>query len=80
MLTMYSFYDKKSLAYGAPFLCSNDDIARRHATTVLRIGDSVVAEYPDDHQLCAIGTFDFTNGLVTPFDVKVVCEIGSLKE
>ena len=56
---LYTIYDKKSRSTFGPIMAARtDDEARRHFTTVLADGQTMVGAYPRDFSLDYIGTID----------------------
>ena len=62
LLNMYSVCDVKSSFY-TPFFEANDEVAIRNFKTLLN-STGLIADYPDDFSLYAIGCFDTNDGFV----------------
>lgn len=65
---LYSVYDKRTESFSPPFIALNDDVVRRSVVESLK--NTVVARFPDDFQLYAIGDFfEKREGLSPVIDV-----------
>ena len=55
---LYSIYDVKSQVYLPPFMAKTVGEADRIFDSVIKSGQSTISEYPADHSLYQVGTFD----------------------
>ncbi|QCQ84897.1 nonstructural protein [Blackfly microvirus SF02] len=62
----YSVYDRKALAYGAPFFCPADGVAVRSFREAVADASHPFGKYPDDFVLYCVGTFSDANGTLEP--------------
>lgn len=77
---IYAIYDKKTNSYQSDLLTlDNDNAAMRwfdsYLHTVLdSTPNAVLVLYPDDFELCSLGTFDFVDGITALYDSpRTVC-------
>lgn len=69
MMMLYGVYDRKAQVYGQPFIAENDDAAiRAYYSDFYRVymdsPSSPFVMFPEDFDLCRIGTFDINSGVV----------------
>lgn len=75
---VYSVYDLKTEVWMPPTVFVNEGHARREMGRFLRRGGQM-AEFPDDYELCQIGTFDDSCGRMEALPVpKLVCRLKEL--
>lgn len=69
MLNAYSLYDRKALAYHAPFFAAQDGLAVRSLQALVNDPNSTVAQHPDDFVLYRVGAYDDASGQLLPATV-----------
>lgn len=77
-LELYSIKDKK-MQFNAPMVVSNLIELTRSLTTMLKRGDSTLAQFPEDYALYLVAKFDQAEGrfVIIPSGPQFVAEITS---
>lgn len=57
-MKMYTFYDKKAVFHMTPLFLNDDNDAKRVACDVMRSGDSILSNYPEDYALYFVGDYN----------------------
>lgn len=60
--SVFCFYDVKADDYGIPFFVGNKDLAIRLLTDIIKRGEGLMAQHPEDFYLYMIGTYDSSQG------------------
>lgn len=70
MTKLYTFRDRVSGLYSAPFMSSDKkEVVLRSVRTVIERGSAEPwATYPADHELYCVGVFDADTGVITATD------------
>lgn len=77
---VYAIFDSKAAAFLQPFVSSNDGTAAR-AVRAAAVGQSQLAQFPEDYTLMRVGSFDDVTGRLVGVELPtVVATIASLKE
>ena len=63
---LYSVYDEKALVYLPPFVAKTVGEADRIFDSVIKSGQSTISQYPADHSLYQIGSFDDAGAVIEP--------------
>ena len=63
---LYSVYDEKSQVYLPPFMAKTVGEADRIFDSVIKAGQSTISQYPADHSLYHVGTFDDCGAVIEP--------------
>lgn len=66
MSQFYSIFDKKSVSFWKPFLCSHVAEATRSVQVGLQDAKSSLAMWPGDFALYVVGHWDGSTGHITP--------------
>lgn len=61
-MQVFSVFDKVSQAYGIPFFCPNNGVAKRMFCDLVRDESSVIYKHPSDFELYNLGEFDVDSG------------------
>lgn len=82
MLTrFYTLFDIKTQYYLPPFTAHNDGDAARQIQMILRKGNNIYAQYPEDYNLYEVGSFDDSTGKINAApNVRIVCGLSKLVE
>lgn len=80
VLQMFVILDAKSGAYAPPFFAFNAAVAQRNVAAAVQSGDSLIAKFPEDYTLYAIGQFDDATAEVRSGPPQAVCNLSSLRE
>ena len=78
-LNVYSVKDVK-VAFLQPFFMQNNALAHRAFVSTINTPGNPIAQYPQDHELWHIGTFDDETGLLTPCKPQLLFLGSDLKE
>lgn len=62
ILSVYAVYDQASKAYTQPFLFQRDAMAIRAFTEVANNKSHPIGQYPGDHSLFVLGSFNDNSG------------------
>lgn len=65
-LRCFSIYDRKTLAYHAPYYAVTDAAAVRTFSDVVADPNTIFGRHPDDHVLYCVGEFDDQSGMLLP--------------
>jgi len=65
-LNIYSIFDSAAQAFTQPFFMHNDGLAIRAFQDNVNASDNNIANHPHQFSLYKLGTYDDSNGLVTP--------------
>jgi len=63
---LYSVYDEKAQVYLPPFVAKTVGEADRIFDSVIKAGQSTISQYPADHSLYNVGTFDDCGAVLEP--------------
>lgn len=69
LLIAYTLHDVKALAYSPPFFATNDQVAKRMLADLVADLNTTVGRHPSDYKMYKVGTFDESNGVLTPFGI-----------
>ncbi len=64
-LNLYTIYDTAAAYYKNPFVCNTDEQAKREFGDIFD-GDNPLATHPEHYYLVKLGTFNNSNGDITP--------------
>lgn len=73
-MKLYSLYDQKALIYTPPFVCENDEVAKRFCITNLMRSlpaNSAPLQYPEQYTLFCLGSWDMVEGVITSEKIAV---------
>lgn len=71
MMKLYSIYDKVAKRYNAPFMCENEEVAKRSFNASVK-----GLEWAFDFELYQLGDIDLETGKITPNLVFITGFIG----
>lgn len=74
---IFSLYDKKAKAYGAPFFQGNVDIAVRSFNDLYQDKSTSCNRHPEDYALYHFGSFNSDDGTFTILDKPVLLKEAS---
>lgn len=81
MKKMYSFRDRVSGVYSAPFVGDrNEAVIRGIRLGLTRGGEQPWQVFPRDNELYILGTFNEDSGVISPADPEFVCNLSDLIE
>lgn len=62
---IYSVFDRKAVLYGTLMFFANDEMAKRGAADLMRVGgDTPMNHYPEDFDIYCVGEFDTESGVM----------------
>lgn len=74
---LYSIYDMMANKYGPIFEAFNDEVATRQYCLLL---DKIDKRFRKDYKLYSIGSFDFQNGRLDPFERPEMINVNYTEE
>lgn len=73
---VFSIYDEKGQVYGDPFYYTHQGEAVRAVTEAMQDFNTMLAKYPADFKLYALGQFDNTKGIMISSAIpELVCSL-----
>lgn len=72
-VNLYAVYDLKALAYSAPFVAANDEVAKRMFATTMEDPTTMIGRYPKDYRLFCLGDFDDYTGTIVQ-EVRLILD------
>ena len=72
MVLLVAVLDKKALTFGAVYTSKNEATAIRDFSIACQNPESNLNRFPEDYQLCKLGTFDEEQGKIMPCKVPEV--------
>lgn len=76
-LNVYSFFDKKAMAFDTPFHCLDNLHAKRHFIMTSRQKKTIIGSFLSDFELYLIGEVDLKKGLMIPEERPVLIMTGN---
>lgn len=73
----FSIRDKKAEVYDFPFPAQNAAVACRMVESMMRQGNTPMAQFPDDYVLVHVGEFDQDFGVINACDHAIIAELSS---
>lgn len=75
LLRAYTLHDVKALTYSPPFFQSNNALAIRMLDDLVNDKNTSVGRHPSDFKLYCVGSYDDSNGALTPLNIiEHVCD------
>lgn len=74
---LFSIYDKKLCAYMQPYFSANTATALRAFSDACKDTETMLAQHPEDFQLCKIGDYDDQTGNIEGHPVISIMEASS---
>ena len=69
---LYSVYDEKAQVYLPPFVAKTIGESDRIFDSVIKAGNSTISQYPGDHSLYQVGSFDDSGAVIEPMVPRFV--------
>jgi len=79
MTQVFAIFDKKALAYMAPFFQPNELVAMRNVGSAVADEESLLGKYPEDYDLYQVGTWDDQSGALVAVGPKFLINCASMK-
>lgn len=76
-LNAYVLQDIKAQTFGPVFWHETDVHAHRAVEQSIKNSEQIFAQYPEDFNLVQIGTYDSTQGLLSPTNHKIISNLSS---
>lgn len=71
-MILVSVFDKKAGSYGACYCVDNIAVACRSFQNTVKNGDNDLNRFPEDFELCQVGEFNESTGVIKPIKTNVL--------